>query len=407
MRNDKGAFLLLAFSGRLLHFKLSFSRFGMLPESPDVFGRIFTEMKLSYYLAILPALLISCRGNHDDIKPRVKPLMEAVYASGFVVAKDEYEVYSQAEGYLSEKLVMDGEEVKKGDALFIIEADQQSSRYDLAKKNYEMAMRNLGDDSPVLDELKASIATSRAKMQFDSLNFVRYTNLLKNNATTRAEFDRNKLLYDNSRREYTQQQSRYKKIQDQLYIESQNARSVLRIAGDETGRSVIRSEVDGKVFKTMKEKGELIRRNEAVAVVGKDNAFYLQLTVDELDVQRIRAGQPVLVKIDAYPGKVFKATVTKIYPMINKQLQSIRVDADLNEPLPGGFSSLALEANIVIRQKENAMVIPKAALLPGDSVNIRTGDGIKKVKVSTGIQTLDEIEITEGLDSTGLIVKNK
>lgn len=331
--------------------------------------------------------------------------MEAVYASGFVVAKDEYEVFSQAEGYLSEKLVNDGEDVKQGDPLFIIEADQQSSRYTLAKKNYEMATRNISKNSPVLEELKASIETSKTKMQFDSLNFVRYTNLLKSNATTRSEFDRNKLLYDNSRNEYSLQKSRYEKTKDQLYIELQNAKSQLQIAGDESGRTIVRSQVDGKVFKTMKEKGELVRRNEAVAIVGKDDVFYLQLSVDELDVQRVKVGQHVLVKIDAYPNKIFKAIVTKIYPMINKQLQSIRVDADLEEPLPGGFSGLALEANIVVRQKENALVIPKTALLPGDSVNMKTPDGIKKVKVTTGIQTMDEIEITDGLDSTGLIVK--
>ena len=80
--------------------------------------------------------------------------MEAVYASGFVVAKDEYEVYSQAEGYLSEKLVMDGEEVRQGDPLFVIESDQQSSRYRLAKENYDMAMSNYSQNSPVLEELR-------------------------------------------------------------------------------------------------------------------------------------------------------------------------------------------------------------------------------------------------------------
>lgn len=363
-------------------------------------------MKSPIYLALLTMIIGSCRNGQDAIKPQVKPLMEAVYASGFVVAKDEYEVYSQAEGYLSEKLVTDGEEVKKGDPLFIIEADQQSSRYRLARESFEMATRNTGSGSPVLDELTASIETSKIKMQFDSLNFVRYANLLRSNATTRSEFDRMKLLYDNSKNEYGLQKSRYEKIKDQLYIELQNAKSQLQIASDESGRYTVRSQVDGKVFKTMKEKGELVRRNEAVAVVGKNNAFYLQLSVDELDVQRVKAGQHVLVKIDAYPNKIFKASVSKIYPMINKQLQSIRVDADLDEPLPGGFSGLALEANIVVRQKENALVIPKTVLLPGDSINIKTDDGVKKIKVEKGIETMDEVEIVEGLDSTGLIVKS-
>ena len=97
------------------------------------------------------------------------------------------------------------------------------------------------------------------------------------------------------------------KIKNQLYVELQNPKSQLQIAGDESGRYIVRSQIDGTVFKTMKEKGELVRRNEAVAMVGMDDAFYLQLNVDEVDVQRLKAGQEVLAKIDAYPGKVSRA----------------------------------------------------------------------------------------------------
>jgi multidrug resistance efflux pump len=320
------------------------------------------------------------------------------------VAKDEYEVYSQAEGYLAEKLVQDGDDVSIGDALFVIEADQQSARYRLARDNYDMAASNYRDNSPVLGELRAAITTAESKLKFDSVNYLRYHNLLERNATTRAEFERMKLLYDNSRNEYDLQKSRYEKVKNQLYIDLQNASSQMKIARDESGRYTVRSQVDGKVFRTMKEKGELVRRNEAVAVIGQDSVFYFQLSVDELDVQRIKLGQSVLAKIDAYPETIFNAKVTKIYPMINKQQQSIRVDAELTGRLPGAFSGLALEANIIISQKQRTLVISKSALLPGDSVVIKTASGTQKRKIKLGIETLDEIEVMAGLDSTDVLV---
>ena len=138
--------------------------------------------------------------------------MEAIYASGFAVARDEYQVFAQAEGYLSAKLVMDGDTVRRGDPLFIIEADQQSARYRIARENYDMALANYEKGSPVLSELMAAVDAARTKMQFDSLNFVRYSNLLKSNATTRADYDRMKLQFDNSKNEYTLQKSRLKKL---------------------------------------------------------------------------------------------------------------------------------------------------------------------------------------------------
>ncbi|MFZ6010691.1 MAG: efflux RND transporter periplasmic adaptor subunit [Bacteroidota bacterium] len=357
------------------------------------------------FIVLLSAIAwVGCSNNKEGLKPEMKPLMEAVYASGFVISKDEYEIFAQVEGYVADKLVQDGDLVKKGDPLYVIEAGQQSARYRIAKETYELAAKNYRHDSPVLREVRAAMETTHDKMQFDSLNYVRFSNLMKSNATSKAEFDRMKLAYENSQHDYILQRSRYEKSRNQLYLEYENARNQLVIASDEAGRYIVRSEVDGLVFMTSKDKGELIRRNEVIAVVGKRDAFYLQLNVDELDVQRVQVGQETLVKIDAYPNKVFKGKITKVYPLVDRRQQAIRVDAELNESLPGWFSGLALEANIIIRKKDAAVVIPKTMLLPGDSVLINTEDGARKVKVVRGIETLDQVEILEGLDTSKRLV---
>jgi HlyD family secretion protein len=360
------------------------------------------------FLSLATMLMVSsCKTKDDGIKPTVKPLLEAVYASGFVVSKDEYEIFPQVEGSVAAKLVEEGDAIKKGEALYIIESGQQSARYSIAKESYDLAAKNFRDNSPVLQELKAARESAKTKLSFDSANFVRYTNLLKKNATSQGEFDRIKLLYENSKNEYVLQNSRYEKTRNQLALEYQNAKSQLTIAGDEAGRYTVRSEVDGLVFMTAKEKGELIRRNEVLAVVGKKDSYYLQLDIDELDIQRVKVGQEVLVKIDAYPGKVFKAEIQKVFPMVDRRQQSVRADVTLKEPLPGWFSGLALEANIIINKKDQALVIPKNKLLPGDSVIVETEDGPQKIKVTKGAETLDEVEIIEGLDTNKLLVDNQ
>lgn len=358
-------------------------------------------------LFVLFSLLLACSGDKDTLTPEVKPLMEAVYASGFVVSGEEYQLFSQADGNLVQILVKEGEQVKKGQALLVIESNQQNARYTLSKQSYEMAKKNYGDNSPVLNELKTAIESSRVKFQYDSLNFSRFSNLWKANATSRAEFDRIKLIYENSRNEHALQSNRYEKVKNDLLLALQNAESQWKVAQEESGRYELRSEVDGMVFKIMKEKGELVRRSEPVAIVGKRDNFYLKLTVDELDVQRLKVGQDVVIKIDAYPQKVFKGKVSKVYPLIDTRQQSLRVDATLEETLPAGFSGLAVEANIIVRQKDKAIVIPKSVMQPGDCVWIKTNEGERKVKVIRGIETLDEVEIVEGIDSTMLLLIKK
>jgi HlyD family secretion protein len=367
---------------------------------------IVTRMK-KLLLFVLSGSLLACSGNKDAVAPEVKPLMEAVYASGFVVSGEEYQLFSQVDGNLTETLVKEGEQVKKGQPLLVIESNQQNAKYTLSKQSYEMAKKNYSDNSPVLRELKTAIESSRIKYQYDSLNFSRYSNLLKANATSRAEFDRIKLIYENSKNDYALQSSRYEKIKNDLYLALQSAESQWKVAQEESGHYALKSEVDGMVFKIMKEKGELVRRSEAVAIIGKEDNFYLKLTVDELDVQRLKVGQDVAVKIDAYPQKVFKGKVSKVYPLIDTRQQSLRVDATLEETLPGGFSGLAVEANIIVRKKDKAIVVPKSVLLQGDSVWIRSKEGEKKVKVIRGIETLDEVEIVEGIDSTMLLLTKK
>ncbi len=361
----------------------------------------------TFTLLSVPIILMSCGGKDDNTKPVIKPLMEAVYASGFVVSKDEYQIFTQVEGYVADKLVEEGDAVKKGEPLYVIESGQQSARYTIARETFELASKNFRDDSPVLRELKAALETSRTKLKYDSANYVRYSNLLKSNATSQGEYDRVRLLFENSQNDYLLQKSRYEKTHNQLQLDLQNAKSQLAIASDESGRYTVRSEVDGLVFSATKEKGELVRRSEPLAIVGKKDAYYLQLNIDELDIQRVKEGQEVLVKVDAYPNRIFKAEVSKVYPMVDRRQQSVRTDAELKEALPGWFSGLALEANIVINKKDQALVIPKNKLLPGDSVVIETKDGPKKVKVKKGVETLDEVEIVEGLDTSKLLVDVK
>jgi HlyD family secretion protein len=360
-----------------------------------------------YALAIVTITCAGCNRNQDVITPQSKPLIEAVYAAGVVAARDEYEIFAQVDGYMQEKLVADGDAVKKGDVLFIIDNDQQSARFKITQETFNLARKNAGEDSPVIAELTASVASVKSKLQFDSLNYARYSNLIQQNATTKVEYERFKLSYENTQNEYALQQNRLRKIRDQLAMEFQNAKSQLQIAADESGRYLVRSEVAGKIFRTTKEKGELIRRGELLGVAGQDANFFLKLNVDELDIQRIQLKQKVKVKIDAYPGKFFTARIDKIYPMVNLREQSLQVDASLDAPLPGSYSGLAVEANIIIHSKDNAIVIPKAALISGDSVIIIVNGDEKKVKVTKGIETLDEVEIIAGIEPTQEIILKK
>lgn len=355
-------------------------------------------MKYRFFLFVL---LAGCQ-NKNTILPHIKNVVEAVYASGFVISQDEYQIFSQVDGYVVEIMAHEGDVVKKDQPILIIDGQQQSARYRIAKENYTLASKNNRVDSPMLMEATAALERAQIKLRYDSVNLIRFQNLWKNNATKKNEYDQALLAYNSSQIDYQLQQSRYQKLKDQLQNELISAQNNLNIAANESGRYVVKSNFDGRIYKIAKETGELVRRTEALVTFGRNQFFYLQLSVDELDIRKIKEGQKILVRVDAYGDQVFEAAVTKIYPMVNQREQAVRVDAYFSQPLPDGFSGLAVEANIVIREKEKALVIPKSFLYEGDSV--RTTDG-KKRKIVRGLETLDEVEVIEGIDATTKLMK--
>lgn len=347
----------------------------------------------------------ACQGKQETIQPQKKELIEAVYASGNTMPKNSYEVYATADGVLLEKLVQDGDIVEINQALFIIENDQQNIQQGNAQTNYQIARENYTNNSPIIREIEVSIETLRRKVSNDSLNFIRYRNLVSKGISTQADFEQAELKYETSKNELQLQKERLAKTKNQLYLELKNAESQYQLQSDRIGDYVIESLIEGKVYEVYKEVGELVRRNEPLALLGSPNAVHIELIVDELDIKRVKVGQEVLLQIDALGDETFEAKVSKIYPLLNPQNQSFRVDAQFLKAPKENFTGLTVEANIIIRKKKDALVIPKNYLLEGDSVWIQQGNDKQKIKVVKGIETLEEVEILQGLKISDLIVK--
>jgi multidrug efflux pump subunit AcrA (membrane-fusion protein) len=346
----------------------------------------------------------ACNDNKQVMKPAYKQLTEAVYASGNLLPRNEYKVFALAEGYLT-KRVEDGDSVSAGQVLFELESDVQRIRSQNAREQYRIAQANYVKDSPVLQELEAVLASAKAKLQIDSINYVRYKNLLENKATTRIDYDRASLSYETARNEYASLKNRYQKTRTQLLAELQNAEAQYKINAEQHANYTIKSRIDGMVYEIYKEAGEMVRPNEPIALLGNKNEVYLKLNVDELDINKIKVGQEVLVKIDTYPDQIFKAQVTKIYPMLNEREQIFRIDASFVEPPQNLYAGLTVEANIIINRKEQALTIPKSFVSANDSVKIEKDGKIHSVKIRKGIENMEFVEVLAGLDTNSILIE--
>lgn len=98
------------------------------------------------------------------------------------------------------------------------------------------------------------------------------------------------------------------------------ARSQYQAAAEDVkvrrGYSIIRAPFDGVVAKKYTEVGELLLPGKQIATLVDPNRIYVLATIDEVDVGRLRIGQPVTMTVDAFPGEKFSGTVRRISPIV-------------------------------------------------------------------------------------------
>jgi HlyD family secretion protein len=337
--------------------------------------------------------------------PQSKAVTEAVYASGYLEALDQAEIRSQVEGILLESFVTEGDRVRKGQKLFSLSGVALNSRLQSAQIAYDIALRTASDASPVLEEARKSLAIAKTQLTSDSLTWVRQSTLYAQKAVSVSQFENARKAYESSRQSYQRSESQLKSKQDQVLRELEASRRDLRAVQDEVAFYEVKSDRDGIFYESVFNPSELVKKGDVLAIIGSDQGYLGSLKIDEKDISRVTLGQTVLLEMDAFPDQTFQATVTKIYSRIDPVDQMLRVDAALTDSLPASLTGLALEANILIREKADALVIPGNLLLPGDSVVVLKEGKEQKVKVTTGIRTLSEVEILEGLTPQSNLIK--
>lgn len=346
---------------------------------------------------------IGCNEKENTTQPQFKKLTAAVYASGTLLPEQEYKVVPQADGYLQEVYVKEGDTVTKGQALFYISNDVREAQELGADAIVQRTMASVDKNAPVFKELQGQIDVAKIKLEQDELQYKRYKKLLEEDAISKSSYEKYYLQYQSSLKNYQNLQQQYEQQALSGRLQLQQAQSQLMVNRAQQNAGRLKSFVNGVVYEIYKKQGDLVSPNQPVALVGAGD-MVAKLFVDEDDLDKVYEGQEVLITMDAYDDKVFKAHIKKVYPMLNKVEQSFKVDATFNDALPVGIYGLNLEANIVLAENKEVMVIPRTALVKGDSVWVKKDDKEMKVAVKTGIADDEWVEIKSGLDKSSTII---
>lgn len=353
--------------------------------------------KLLPFFSVLILIVVSCTDKRESITPELNNINESVYASGVIKSISQYEVFGRANGIIENILVTEGMQVKKGDTIFQLNNNNlkiatENARLASATSDFKLNTNKLKDANKAINLAAQNLSN-------DSLLFERQKVLWSKTIGSKVELEQRELAYENSKTAFAKAKTNYDDLRRQLKLASDQSKNNLEIARLMEDDFIVRSEVDGVVYRINKEKGELINGSGPAAIIGTDH-FVIELHIDELDIVKIKKGQKVIIRMDSYQSQVFEAEMIAIDPMMNLRTRSFEAEAIFMKNPEELFPNLTVEASIIINSKENVLTIPRAYLV-NDSCVLQKGG--ERIKVDIGLMDYDLVEIKGGIDKTTMI----
>ena len=190
-------------------------------------------------------------------------------------------------------------------------------------------------------------------------------------ALARRQYESARTLYEAgamSQIEFQSNEAQLEAAQAQLEAAQAQATG----ASEQAGRTVVNAPIAGAVSEKMVELGEAVSPGETLFTVVNTSALELDGQVGVDQAARISVGDPVVFRIDAYPGQTFRGTVSRVQPTADPATRQVGVYLRLDNPgnLVGG---LFATGTVVSETLEEELLLPATAL--------RTADGVSYVLV--------------------------
>ncbi|MBC7807952.1 MAG: efflux RND transporter periplasmic adaptor subunit [Akkermansiaceae bacterium] len=141
------------------------------------------------------------------------------------------------------------------------------------------------------------------------------------------------------------------------------SQAALGVAQQAVRDASLRSPINGVIADRKIEPGQLAAPGTSVAQIVALETVYFEAQINEQDVSRVRQGQTVQVKLDAYPNRVFAGKVAKVFPTASVTGRTFFAAVQI--PNSGGVlrPGLFARGEIVTERRPNSVTAPIEAII--------------------------------------------
>jgi RND family efflux transporter MFP subunit len=274
-------------------------------------------------------------------------LRERINLPGTVKPWVALEVAAEIRGNVVAKKAAEGQRVKKGDVLAVIDSRDYATAHASAKASNEVAQ------------------ATQKRMQ----------RMIKENVGTQAQLD-------------------------EIIANYKTSKAALDSAALNLERCVIRAPISGVVNRIYIEKGQYVKVEQEIAEILNTDRVKVQVGIPESDVDAVRNLEQFEVVIDALGGKVFQGTRHYLYQTTDSFARLYNLEIALDNPDGEILPDMFTRVSIVKKEVPDGLGVPLYALLNKNkmhSLYVVDQDVVQLRPVEVGIQDGWRMQVKKGL----------
>ncbi len=273
------------------------------------------------------------------------------------IEKNMNPIIPRVMGYVTKVYIKDNDFVKKGDTLFtidnndyIIKLEDAKAALVAAQGNFEVSKADIGSalasvsvSDANVQSAGGTIETSKIRLERATNDFDRYNNLYKNHSITKQQFEQAlatkqeaesqlRILQDQQKASAFQKSvivAKSKASNKQSEVASANikrAEAMLEAAKLNVGYTIVTAAIDGQVSKIALQPGQLIQPGQALFYIINNQEAWVIANFKETQLNKMKMGQKVTVKVDAYPDTDFEGEITSFSPATGSKFSLLPPD---------------------------------------------------------------------------------
>lgn len=344
-----------------------------------------------------------------------QPIKEKLSVSGPVSGTDSVDVVSNIHAEIMTMNVKEGDTVTKGQILAVLDKTDLERSVQVAQNAYDLAVIN--------------------KQEKDKSEALGYEKAVQDFQKAQADYNRNSALFaagdisqvemeqiSNALKDAKRQMEGYtvvngRGVADQSYeLQVQNAAIELETRKEELENAEIKSTIDGTVVRVNSKVGQFadkVEDDKPIFSIENLEQLEMEIKISEYSIGKVKVGQKAVINADILDGDTVEGEIIKISPTGEEKgggsserviPTTLRIDGGDSKLIAG----ITARAEILIRESDNAFVVPVTALIDdGETTYIAVVEDMKvrRIPVILGVDgdvnvevsPADGSEFTEGM----------